>query len=45
MPAYKEAGVDVEAGYEAVRRIREHVKKTFRPGVLTDIGGLEVFLL
>jgi phosphoribosylformylglycinamidine cyclo-ligase len=39
MPAYKEAGVDVEAGYEAVRRIREHVKKTFRPGVLTDIGG------
>ena len=30
---------DVEAGYEAVRRIREHVKKTFRPGVLTDIGG------
>jgi len=39
MPAYKEAGVDVEAGYEAVRRIREHVKKTFRPGALTDMGG------
>ncbi|MBR2471738.1 MAG: phosphoribosylformylglycinamidine cyclo-ligase [Clostridia bacterium] len=37
--AYKLAGVDVEAGYEAVRLMKEHVKRTFIPGVLTDIGG------
>lgn len=39
MTTYKEAGVDVEAGYEAVRLMGKHVKKTFRPEVLTDIGG------
>jgi len=39
MTTYKEAGVDVEAGYEAVRLMREHVKSTFRPEVLSDIGG------
>src|SRR5574344_107865 len=37
--AYKAAGVDVEAGYKAVKLMREHVKKTFTQGVLTDIGG------
>ena len=36
---YKSAGVDVEAGYEAVRLMRDDVKRTFRPEVLTDIGG------
>ena len=36
---YKASGVDVEAGYEAVRLMRDHVKSTFRPEVLTDIGG------
>ena len=36
---YKTAGVDVEAGYEAVRLMRDDVRRTFRPGVLTDIGG------
>lgn len=36
---YKSAGVDVEAGYEAVRLMRNDVKRTFRPEVLTDIGG------
>jgi len=36
---YKAAGVDVEAGYEAVRLMRNDVKRTFRPEVLTDIGG------
>lgn len=36
---YKDSGVDVEAGYEAVRLMRNDVKKTFRPEVLTDIGG------
>lgn len=39
MATYKDAGVDVEAGYEAVRLMREDVKSTFRPEVLTDIGG------
>jgi len=39
MTTYKESGVDVEAGYEAVRLMRDHVRKTFRPEVLTDIGG------
>ena len=36
---YKNAGVDVEAGYEAVKLMREHVQSTFRKEVLTDIGG------
>ncbi|NLV36186.1 MAG: phosphoribosylformylglycinamidine cyclo-ligase [Clostridiaceae bacterium] len=36
---YKSAGVDVEAGYEAVKLMRDDVKRTFRPEVLTDIGG------
>jgi phosphoribosylformylglycinamidine cyclo-ligase len=39
MISYKDAGVDIEAGYEAVRLMKGHVKKTFRPEVLTDIGG------
>ena len=39
MANYKDAGVDVEAGYESVRLMRDHVKKTYRPEVLTDIGG------
>ena len=29
--AYKAAGVDVEAGYEAVKLMKEHVNKTFTP--------------
>lgn len=39
MANYKEAGVDVEAGYKAVSLMKSHVKKTMRPEVLTDIGG------
>ena len=35
---YKEAGVDVEAGYTAVSLMKEHVKKTLNPNVITDIG-------
>lgn len=35
---YKDAGVDVHRGYEAVAQMKEHVKSTFIPGVLTDIG-------
>lgn len=36
---YKSAGVDVNAGYEAVSLMKEHVKKTFTKGVVSDIGG------
>lgn len=36
---YRTAGVDIEAGDEAVRRIRDHVRSTFRPEVIGDIGG------
>ncbi|MCL5272675.1 MAG: phosphoribosylformylglycinamidine cyclo-ligase [Gammaproteobacteria bacterium] len=35
---YKTAGVDIEAGNEAVRRIKRTVEKTFSPQVLTGIG-------
>lgn len=37
--AYDEAGVSVEAGYEVVRRIKSHVNRTKRPGVMGGIGG------
>lgn len=37
--AYSKAGVDVEAGYEVVERIKKHVKKTERLGVLGSLGG------
>lgn len=40
---YKEAGVDIEAGYEAVRRIRPHAESTFRPEVLRGIGSFGGF--
>ncbi|WP_010097445.1 phosphoribosylformylglycinamidine cyclo-ligase [Ornithinibacillus scapharcae] len=35
---YKAAGVDVEAGYEAVERMKKHIKKTTRPEVLGGVG-------
>lgn len=37
--AYEQAGVNIEAGYEAVSRMKKHIKKTMRPGVLGGIGG------
>ena len=37
--AYKQAGVNIEAGYEAVKRMKKHVQKTIRPGVLGGLGG------
>ena len=36
---YKNAGVDVLAGYKGVELIKSHVKKTKIPGVLSDLGG------
>ena len=36
---YKQAGVDIEAGYKAVNLMKEHIKKTMRQEVLSDIGG------
>ena len=36
---YKSAGVDIEAGYKSVELMKEHVKKTMRPEVLTNLGG------
>ncbi len=37
--SYKDAGVDITAGYEAVELIKEHVKSTYTKGVISDIGG------
>ncbi|CEG29506.1 phosphoribosylformylglycinamidine cyclo-ligase [Bacillus sp. B-jedd] len=37
--AYKDAGVNIEAGYEAVEKMKRHVKKTIRPGVIGGLGG------
>ena len=39
MTTYKEAGVDIDAGTEAVSRIKKHVRSTFSNNVLTDLGG------
>ena len=38
MSDYKAAGVDIDAGNEAVRRIRSLARSTFTSGVLSDIG-------
>jgi phosphoribosylformylglycinamidine cyclo-ligase len=35
---YRDAGVDIEAANEAVLRMREHIRSTFTPNVLTDVG-------
>ena len=37
--SYKAAGVDVTAGYKSVELMKEHVKRTAIPGVLSGIGG------
>ena len=39
MSTYREAGVDVDAGEDAVQRIRSAVASTHRPGVLGSVGG------
>lgn len=38
MITYRDSGVDVNAGYEAVKLMKEHVRSTFTGGVLGDIG-------
>src|SRR4051812_3615018 len=40
---YKQAGVDIEAGNEVVRRIRALARGTFTPGVLSEIGSFGGF--
>ena len=37
--AYKQAGVDLAAGYAAVKGIKSHVARTLRPEVLSSVGG------
>ncbi len=36
--SYEDAGVNIEKGNESIRRIKQLVKKTFNPSVLSDIG-------
>ena len=37
--SYKAAGVDVTAGYQSVELMKEHVRRTVTPGVVSGIGG------
>lgn len=41
--SYKDSGVDVERGYEAVKLMKKHVKSTYTEGVLGDIGSFGGF--
>ncbi len=43
MITYKDAGVDVERGYEAVKRMKQHVQKTFDENVLGGLGSFGGF--
>ena len=43
MITYKDAGVDVERGYEAVRRMKQHVATTFNENVLGGLGSFGGF--
>ena len=36
---YKNAGVDIEAGYKSVELMKKHVKETMRPEVMGGLGG------
>lgn len=42
---YKNAGVDIEAGYESVELMKKFVKGTMRPEVLGGLGGFRVLFL
>lgn len=37
--SYKQAGVDVTAGYQSVELIKDAVKSTYHEGVMSDLGG------
>jgi phosphoribosylformylglycinamidine cyclo-ligase len=37
--SYEQSGVSLEAGYESVRRIKKHIAKTERLGMMGNIGG------
>ena len=37
--SYKNAGVDITAGYKSVELMKEHVKRTMIKGVCSDVGG------
>ena len=39
MMDYKNAGVDIEAGYKSVELMKQYVKGTMRPEVLGGLGG------
>ncbi|MDL2225374.1 phosphoribosylformylglycinamidine cyclo-ligase [Eubacteriales bacterium OttesenSCG-928-M02] len=41
--SYKDAGVDVEAGYDAVTRIKAHAKRTYDKNVLAEVGSFGGF--
>ncbi|MDE7265678.1 MAG: phosphoribosylformylglycinamidine cyclo-ligase [Clostridia bacterium] len=41
--SYKDSGVDVERGYQAVKLMKDHVKSTYTAGVLGDIGSFGGF--
>lgn len=43
MITYKDAGVDVERGYEAVKRMKAHAKSTFDANVMGDLGSFGGF--
>ena len=48
MASYKESGVDVEEGYRAVNKYKEHAKRTAIPGLLTGLGsfnGISIFII
>ena len=43
MISYKDAGVDVQRGYDAVSLMKKHVQKTMNSNVLGDLGSFGGF--
>ena len=39
---YKTSGVDIDAGNEVVRRVRQLARSTFTQGVLSEIGAFQL---
>ena len=37
--SYKQAGVDITAGYRAVELMKKHIARTVTSGAVSDIGG------